>query len=473
MPDLVDAHAQRHREALAAQLGSDAVSWDDETLAKHSHDTWCLLLLRELRGTLTARPLCIVNPTRVEQVSALLAYANQQRLAVVPFGGGSGVCGGVQPPEGAVVVDLRRMNRIVEINETALLVRVQAGMMGNVFEAELNAAGYSTGHFPQSIEVSTVGGWIATRAAGQYSTRYGSIEDIVLALEVVLPDGRAVRTRVGPRSATGPDVRQIFLGSEGTLGVVTEATLRIFPRPESSVAAAYSFTSMHDGLEAIRHIMRAGWKPPVVRLYDAIETARLFTSVSTTENCLLLLLSEGPPALTAAESAACANVCADHCGEALGPEPVQHWIEERNQVPGFQPFLERGFVLDTIEVATTWDRIHDLYREVIAALQQVEGIVVASGHSSHSYPQGTNIYFTFVARPEDPARCEDTYLTCWRQAMEATLRCDGTISHHHGIGRLRVPWMRRELGGGVDVLRSIKGALDPNGIMNPGALIPE
>lgn len=465
--------AQHHREALVEQLGSHAVHWDDTTLANHSHDTWCLSILRELRGTLTERPLCVVTPWEVEQISVLLAYANQHRLAVVPFGAGSGVCGGVQPAQGAIVVDLRRMNRILEINETALLVRVQAGMMGHTFEAALNDAGYSMGHFPQSIELSTVGGWIGTRAAGQYSTRYGSIEDILLALEVVLADGRVVRTRVGPRSATGPDVRQIFLGAEGTLGVVTEATLRMFPRPESSVAAAYSFASMHDGLEAIREIMRAGWKPPVVRLYDATETARLFASVSNTENCLLLLLSEGPPALTAGESAACAGVCADHCGEALGPEPVQQWVKERNQVPGFQPFLERGFVLDTIEVATTWDRIDDLYREVIAALQQVQGLVVASGHSSHSYPQGTNIYFTFVARPEDPARAEETYLTCWRQAMEATLRCGGTISHHHGIGRLRMPWMERELGGGLDVLRTIKRALDPNGIMNPGVLIPD
>jgi alkyldihydroxyacetonephosphate synthase len=470
---MLDSRAGGHRAALVACLGPEAVRWDDDSLAEHSHDTWCLSLLRKLRGSLTVRPLCVVTPCAVEQISTLLQYANRHHLAIVPFGGGSGVCGGVLPADGAVVVDLRGMNRIIALDDTALTVRVQAGMMGNAFEGALNDAGYSMGHFPQSIDVSTVGGWVATRAAGQYSTRYGCIEDLVLALEVVLPDGRVLRTRVGPRSSTGPDLRQVFLGSEGTLGVVTELTVRIFPRPETSVGQAYSFTSMRDGFEAVRLLMRAGWRPPVVRLYDGIETARLFTAFSTADNCLLLLLSEGPAALTAAEGAACTAICAAQRGTPLGREPLDRWLVERNHVPRFESFLERGLVLDTIEVATTWEHIHDLYAEVLRALQQVPGILVASGHSSHSYAQGTNLYFTFVARPEDPQQAEATYLGCWEQAMEATLRCHGTISHHHGVGRLRIPWMARELGTGLAVLRSIKRALDPNGIMNPGALIPQ
>ncbi|HVM95288.1 MAG TPA: FAD-binding oxidoreductase [Candidatus Acidoferrales bacterium] len=464
--------AAQHRSALAKQLGAETLRWDADTLAEHRRDYWFLNVLRAQRGRLTVDPLCVVSPTSIEQVQNVLAYANQQRLAVVPFGAGSGVCGGVQPDAQSIVVDMRRMDRIIELNETALTVRVQAGKMGNAFESELNAAGYSAGHFPQSIDVSTVGGWVSTRAAGQYSTRYGNIEDMLLAFEAVLPDGRVVRTRVGPRSATGPDLRHFFLGAEGTLGVLTEITLRIFPRPESSIAQAFSFASMHDGLEAIRLFMRAGWRPPVVRLYDALETARLFTAVSKGDNCLLLLVSEGPGALTAAESSACAGICAAQGGEAVGREPVDRWLAERNHVPHFNMFIERGIVLDTIEVATTWDRIRDLYREVIAALQQVPGILVASGHSSHSYAQGTNIYFTFAARPEDQSKEESTYLECWKQAMEATLRCGGTIAHHHGVGRLRVPWMARELGTGVELLRALKQVFDPNGIMNPGVLIP-
>lgn len=467
-----EPNAAQHRQELARRVAPDAVAWDDAALTAHSRDTWCLSVLRSMRGQLTARPMCVVSPADQQQLIAALAYADEHRLPVVPFGAGSGVCGGVLPPESAVVVDMRRMNRLLELNETALIARVEAGMMGSALEAALNESGYSMRHFPQSIELSTVGGWLATRAAGQYSTRYGCIEDIVVSLEIVLPNGTVVRTPTGPRSATGPDLRQIFLGSEGTLGVFTEASLRIVPLPQSSAPMSFSFNSMTAGLEAIRQIVRAGWRPPVVRLYDAVETARLFPAASTTDNSLLLLLSEGVGDLVAAEERACTNICEGGGGKSVGPEPVEHWIEERNKVPTFESLLERGLVVDTIEVATTWDHIDELYREVIAALQQVKGIVVASGHSSHSYPQGTNIYFTFAAYPEDKERAEATYLECWKQAMEATLRCHGTISHHHGIGRLRVPWMQRELGAGLDVLRQVKRALDPNGIMNPGVLIP-
>lgn len=469
MPD----KTSKIRETLVAELGSDAVAWDETTLAEHQRDYWFLNVLRAKRGTLNSQPLCVIRPRSVDFVSAALRYANSHGIAVVPFGAGSGVCGGVQPDANTIVIDMRRMDRIVELNETALTVRVQAGKMGNVFESELNAAGYSAGHFPQSIDVSTVGGWVATRAAGQYSTRYGNIEDILLALEAVLPDGRVIQTRVGPRSAAGPDLRHVFLGAEGTMGIVTEVTYRIFPQPESSIGQSFTFASMEAGLEAIRQFVRVGWRPQVVRLYDAIETARLFPQVSNGNNCALLLLSEGPGALTAAETNACAGFCLAAGGEATGADPVQRWRSERNHVPGFDLFIDKGLVLDTIEVATTWDRINELYREVIAAIQTVPGVLVASGHSSHSYAQGTNIYFTFVARPDDPAKAEETYLACWRQAMEATLRSGGTIAHHHGIGRLRSAWMAQELGGGLDVLRAIKKAVDPNGIMNPGVLIPE
>ena len=471
MADPSNDDIRRTRDDLSRMLGAGAVEWDEGTLREHSHDWWMVSQLRLLRGTLGNRPACVVNPGNTEQVRQILTYANERRIPVVPFGAGSGVCAAVQPERDAIVVDLRRMNRILEVNETALTVRVQPGMMGNAFEAALNQRGYSMGHFPQSIDLSTVGGWVATRAAGQFSTRYGSIEDVLLALEAVLPNGQVVRTRVGPRSATGPDLRQIFLGSEGTLAIFTELTLRIFPRPESRVMESFSFPDFDAGLEAIRALVRAGWRPPVLRLYDAVETERHF---GDGKGCLLLVLSEGPSSLTAVEMEGCRRACAEHGGRAAGGGRVAHWLETRNQVPGFEPFLKKGFVLDTIEVATTWDRIHDLYREVIAGLSSVPGIVAASGHSSHSYAQGTNIYFTFAARPDDPAQAEPTYFACWEKTMEATLRVGGTIAHHHGVGRLRTKWMPEELGaGGLAVLRALKHALDPNGIMNPGALLPQ
>lgn len=470
MAEAVDV--RRLRADLAAAIGADRVEWGDESLAEHAHDTWPLSLLRRHQGRLTGRPACVVRPATTGEVAAVLRYANQHRVPVVPYGGGSGVAGGVLPDGGTIVVDLRRLDQLLDLNETALQVRVQAGMFGDRFEEALQARGYSMGHWPQSVALSTVGGWIATRAAGQYSTRYGSIEDMLLGLEAVMADGRIVRVKATPRRSAGPDPRHLFLGAEGTAGIVTEATLKVFPLPDSRRLLGFAFPDFDSGLEAIRHIVRAGWRPPVMRLYDAMETGRHFGQWQHDDRCFLLLVSEGPASLTAAEAEACHLACTGHGGEPVGDAPVQHWLAERNNVPSLLSFVERGFVLDTIEVAAEWDRMHALYAEVVAAMKTVKNLVVISGHTSHSYPQGTNIYFTFVARPEDPTAAEPTYLECWRQAMEATLRVGGTICHHHGIGRLRMPWMAAEHGAALDLLRAVKHALDPNGILNPGVLLP-
>jgi len=461
------------RNDLKALLGAERVAWDDATLFDHAHDTWPLALVWIHQQKLANRPACVVRPASTAEVAKVLRYAGEKGVPVVPFGAGSGVCGGVLPEAGQIVVDLRAMDRIVELNETALSARVQAGKMGDVFEKELEERGYSMGHFPQSIALSTVGGWVATRAAGQLSTRYGNIEDMLLGLEAVLADGSVVDVKSVPRRSAGPDPRHVFLGSEGTLGIVTEITVKVFPLPESRKLMCFAMPDFDSGLEAARLIVRAGWRPPVVRLYDAMETARHFGQWAKDDANFLLLVSEGPSALTAAEAEACSELCRGVGGQPVGDAPVEHWFHERNNVPSLMSFVEKGFVLDTMEVSADWDRIHDLYREVIASVQQVKNLIVVSGHSSHSYPQGTNIYFTFVARPEDPADAEATYRECWRRAMEATLRCGGSICHHHGIGRLRRDWMPQEHGESLRILRAVKSALDPKGIMNPGVLLPE
>ena len=470
---MVERDPQRVRSDLSRALGADRVDWSDAALGEHAHDTWPLSLLRLHQGRLLSRPACVVAPGSTDEVAAVLRYADGARIPVVPFGGGSGVCGAVLPSADAIIVDLRRLDQLVELNETALQARVQAGMYGHRFEEALQTQGYSMGHWPQSVSLSTVGGWVATRAAGQFSTRYGSIEDMVLGLEAVLASGRVVRIRSVPRRSAGPDLRHLFLGCEGTLGIVTEITVKVFPLPESRKLLCFAFPDFDSGLEALRHIVQPGWRPPVLRLYDAMESGRHFGQWQIDDRCLLLVVSEGPAALTAAEAEACHTVCTGHGGEALGEAPVQHWLAERNHVPSLLSFIERGFVLDTIEVAVGWDRIHALYGDVCAALRQVKSVIAISGHSSHSYAQGTNIYFTFVARPEDPSDAEATYLACWEKAMEATLRVGGTIAHHHGIGRLRTRWMAAEHGEGLALLRAVKRALDPNGILNPGALLPE
>jgi alkyldihydroxyacetonephosphate synthase len=461
------------RADLARALGRDRVDWSDTALAEHAHDTWPLSLLRLHQGRLTTRPACVVRPLSTDDVAAVLRYADAERVPLVPFGGGSGVSGGVLPSAESVVVDMRRMDQLLELNETALQARVQAGMYGHRFEEALSARGYTMGHWPQSVSLSTVGGWVATRAAGQFSTRYGSIEDMLLGLEAVLPGGRIVRIKPTPRRSAGPDPRHLFLGAEGTVGIATELTVKVLPTPESRRLLCFAFPDFDSGLETIRHIVRAGWRPPVLRLYDATETGRNFGQWQQDDRHFLLIVSEGPASLTAAEAEACHQACSAHGGEPVGEAPVQHWLKERNNVPSLLSFVERGFVLDTIEVATEWDRIHALYSEVLAAVRTVKSLIVISGHSSHSYAQGTNIYFTFVARPDDPADAEPTYLACWERAMEATLRVGGTICHHHGIGRLRARWMAAEHGTALDLLRAVKRALDPNGIMNPGVLLPD
>jgi len=453
--------------ALRKELGADRVFDDDETLAAHRVDYWILAHLRRKQGRLGPPPACVVKPRSTAEVAQTIQLAQRHGTAVVPFGGGSGVVGGAVPPGGTIVLDTRDMNRLLELNEQSLYARAEAGMMGPAYEAEIGAKGYTTGHYPQSIALSTVGGWVATRAAGQFSTRYGNIEDLCLGLEAVRASGEVVRIASFPRTSIGPSLRELFLGSEGTLGVITEVTFRMHPVPEARVSTSFGFPGMKEALEASRRVLRVGWRPAVLRAYDATEAHRHFHE----DRCVLIALSEGPKSLVAAEMEAVRRDCLAVGGVEIGDEPARHWLQKRNEVPSWDFFIDREMLADTIEVAVTWDRIDDLYDEVRTALAESPGVILASGHSSHGYQQGTNIYFTFVMKPADFARAEEDYLAAWGNAMRATLKVGGTISHHHGIGRLRAPWLAEELGSGYPLLKDLKRALDPKGIMNPGTLL--
>lgn len=464
---------ERIRSDLRKLIDTSRVIEDPAVLARARRDTWVVSVWRSLQNAAVPDPACVVRPTSTAEVSAILRYATRERIAVVPFGAGSGVCGAVLAPEHSVVVDLGAMRALKRIDDKALLATVEPGLLGSEFEALLNDAGYSMGHFPQSIALSSVGGWVATRAAGQFSTKYGNIEDMLVAFEAVLPNGDVVRTRPVPRAAAGQDLRHVFLGAEGTTGILTELTYEIHPIAASTEKLAIAFPSMRDGLEALRRILRTGWRPAVLRLYDEIEAGRSFAGAANDGESLLLVLTEGPPELTRAEIDATTRIAAEANGRPVGGDPVDSWLHHRNTVPGFEYFLKQGMVVDTIEVASTWDRIDDLYTGVLAAMRAVPGILVASGHSSHSYGTGTNIYFTFAGRPEHTDDLEKLYFAIWNAAMEATLAAGGTISHHHGIGRVRREWLARELGSAYPLLASIRQAIDPLGIMNPGALLPE
>jgi alkyldihydroxyacetonephosphate synthase len=472
---------------LRAVLG-DRVQISEAARAAKSHDFWLLDFQRRLHGGSAPLPACVVAVESGDDVAAVLRYATAHDVSVVPYGAGSGVCGGARASEGVIVLDMRALNRIVDINDVALTVTVQPGMMGHDFERALNAAGYSMGHFPQSMELSSVGGWVATRASGQYSTKYGGIEDMLVCLEGYLADGTHFSTRNAPRSASGPSVNELILGSEGTLAVITSITYKIHPLPEAQRMGAFEFPTFDAGLEAVRVMMRSGWTPALARLYDAVEAKRHFGR----KRCVMLLLSEGPQRLADAEYEECAAIAAARGGIALGEEPVRHWLSHRFKIADLRDLaVNKGVIFDTIEVAANWDTVGKLYHDAVAALRKVPGIVNASAHSSHSYQQGACLYFTFavkkpkwarrqVARllgwkniflaPEDLPQIEASYQACWSAVMEAVRTAGGTISHHHGIGKVRRPWIEAELGSSLEVLNAIKRALDPAGILNPGTL---
>ncbi|MBM4268467.1 MAG: FAD-binding oxidoreductase [Deltaproteobacteria bacterium] len=462
-------------EELERALPQGRIERGEEIRRAHAHDYWAFEAIHDVGGNPTTPPPAVVFPESTDEVAKILTIANEQRCPVVPFGLGSGVCGGVRPGGEALVVDLSRMARVLEVNDQAATARLQAGLNGAACERLLNERGYTLGHFPQSIAVSSVGGWVATRASGQLSTRYGNIEDLLLALEVVLPGGRVLRTFPAPRAATGPDLRQIFLGSEGTLGIVTEITVKLSPKPEHQDGFAVRLPTWEDGIEVTRELLRAGWRPAILRLYDGVEAQRNFSAWFPDQAPLLLVMSEGTNEMQGAlelEIAAARAACLRRGGTDLGREPLDKWLGHRNHVPSWADLLGNGLVVDTIEVAATWDRVGPLHARVTEAIGAVPGVLVASGHTSHAYTTGVNIYFTFVGQATEEAEQERIYTGAWAAAMEATMACGATIAHHHGIGRVRRDYLPRELGEvGIDVLRAVKRAVDPNGIMNPGVLL--
>ncbi|MGH2793980.1 MAG: FAD-binding oxidoreductase [Actinomycetota bacterium] len=461
-------------ESLRTLLPSGAVSVEPEDLAAHAHDWWPLALLRMRRGDVMALPSAIVRPRSTEEVSAVLRWAQETKTAVVPFGGGSGVSGGAEAVAGAVALDTRVMDAVIAVDDTALTVSAQTGIMGRALEQHLNGRGLTLGHFPQSIDISTLGGWIAARSAGQKSARYGRLEDMILGLEVVLPDGRVVRTRPVPATAAGPDLARLFVGSEGTLGVVTEATLALRPAPAVVSHGAYAFDSFGAGLDAIRRVAREELRPAVMRLYDESDVGIAFRDApERPDGALLILRFEGDD-IADAEEKAIRGIVSRNGGKDLGPGLAERWWEHRNDAVGtFRQIMLDGLLgpaaaVDTMEIAGLWpvDGLYERVREALGAHADVVGC-----HASHPYPQGTCLYFTFVfVGSTDERAVEARYRSAWRAAADAALAAGATVTHHHGVGLLKAEWLAQEMGEGFEVLRAIKRTLDPAGIMNPGKL---
>ncbi|MCC5870816.1 MAG: FAD-binding oxidoreductase [Gammaproteobacteria bacterium] len=457
--------------ALTAALG-DAVATDDATLTAHGRDYWARSELLDWLGEPQPLPLAVVTPKSSADMAEAVRICRAHDTAMVTRGGGSGVCGGVLADRDQVVLSTRGLAGLVNFDDHNMLATFGAGTLGSDAENAVAAKGFTIGNWPQSIALSTVGGWVATRASGQFSTAYGNTEDLLYDLEAVLPDGSLFRSRATPRAAAGPDLRQLLLGSEGTLGVVTEVTFSLRPVAESGIRQAFHFADFARGIEAMREVLRRGWRPPVVRLYDARESRRHFRHTCPAGRAMLIFLHEGPEAHTQVEASAVAELCAVRGGEPADKQTVDDWFAHRNTVPSWRELFEQGLVVDTIEVATDWKRLNSLYEATLARFEAVPGLVAASAHSSHAYRSGANLYFTFALAPERDAMVA-AYDACWRGAMEAAAECGAGIAHHHGIGRVRRDWLATEIGdAGVELLRSVKRALDPGDLMNPGVLIP-
>ena len=461
-------------EALADAIGGNRVASDADTLNARRYDQWAVKHLRDWRGEAVAAPGCVVRPQSVEDVQKIVKLAAEKRVPLIPFGLGSGVCGGIEPTPDAILLDMSGMKRVRYIDNDDLLASFDAGLNGMEAEEAVAAHGLTIGHWPQSIAISSVGGWVATRASGQFSTAYGNIEDIIHSIEAVLPNGELVTLGKAVRAAAGPDLRHLLMGAEGTMGVITGVTFSLRAKAPHRDYSIFYANDMRAGFEAQRQIVRADWRPPVMRQYDGREVRRLFRDYERDGKAMLLMVHEGPKARVDAELAAMHAICAGAGLEAGDPMAAKQWIEKRNHVPSWRDMFERGYVADTVEISGRWSEIGAIYDASIAALNDIPGVINASAHSSHVYRSGINLYFSFAATFEDSAQMEPAYFAGWRAIMEATAKHGGGVAHHHGAGRLRKPYLHHDLGeNGVALLRRIKQCLDPEGIMNPGNLIPD
>jgi alkyldihydroxyacetonephosphate synthase len=465
-------------DILAGRLPDGTVSTDRQTLRHGAIDSWSLALLRRVRGDDLPEPAAVISPATTGDVATVLAWASQTGTAIVPRGAGSGVCGGATTDSDAVVLDLSRMDRIGPVDRESETVEVQAGVRGDRLEEELAANDLTTGHYPQSVAISTVGGWIAASSAGQASTGFGAIEDVLLGLTAVLPDGEILRLRPVPRSAAGPDLRRLLIGSEGTLAVVTEATLACRARPTAWEWLAFGYPDFTTMAGALKNVRRAETAAAVLRGYDETDAQLGFGTLNHTTGCVALAGfpagPAGPPGLDARKQAATAILHAS--GTELGARYGEHWWQHRNdavqtfaQIMGPERTFGTGVIVDTMEVAGLWSAVPGLYDGIKTALSAHAQAVAC--HLSHLYPSGSSLYFTFLITGADDHDAETRYREAWEQAARTCTEAGGTITHHHGVGRLKAPFLAGELGEtGTGVLSAIRKALDPAGIMNPKGL---
>lgn len=453
-------------------VGAENVATDEFSTICYSRDAWPLKLLEVKIGIMAPRPNAVLWPRSTEEVSQILKKANQYKIPIIPFGGGAGVSGGivVDPRRGGVILDLKKMDKILTIDTVSMTVTVQPGILGFTLEESLNKQGLSTCHIPSSDYTSTIGGFLASRSAGALSSKYGKIEDMCEQIEVVLPTGEICRTKKVPRAASGPDFKQLFIGSEGALGVITEATLRIWPLPEVRRWDSYLFPDLESAIKSVQSFFRHRIYCACLRLYDDVD-ARMAYGLSDIpkDSALLIVAWDGDKDMVDLEQKKCNDLSAQRGGKIMGEKYALAWFDERHKI--YYPsrtYEQSNMLADTIDVSANYDQLTTLYKTCKAEISKYKGLNVMA-HFSHFYPEGGSIYMIFVMLGFKGQDAIDRYKTAWKVGLDAALKI-GSISHHHGAGLLKSRWIQGELGSMFPVLSKIKQLLDPNDICNPGKL---
>lgn len=469
-------------------VGEENIKIDDYSRASHSYGKYYAELVKLRKFEIPTPPDAVICPRSEAEIIQIIEICNLNKIALTPFGGHSSVTRGVETPNGGVSLDLtKHINKIIEVNEINSTVTVQAGIYGPAFENYLNNYGerYTCGHFPQSFEYSTVGGWVAAKGAGQASTGYGKIDQMVLSLRVITPKG-VIETKTYPASAQGWDIHPLFIGSEGTLGVITQVTMKIRKyKPEKSKHASFIFKDFDSAVLAMRTVMQSGiGVPHLFRISDPEETDIAFKTKNfentladkflktlgykSGNRCLMFVSVDGEKPHVSQVLASIKKIVKNNGAFYIGSSPTKKWLEQRYSSAYLRdPLMDLGIMTDTLETAVMWDNLIPLWSAVRTYLKSREK-TVAMVHISHVYENGANLYFTFLS-PMDKGNELSDYELFHKGLVDTIQSNKGSLSHHHGIGRSLAPWMEKELGTNcMDLMQAIKNHLDPNGIMNPG-----
>ena len=430
-------------------------------------------------------PLAVVKAMSTEDVSKTLKYCNDNGICVITKTGAT--CSEDQlviVNDHTIYLDCSGMNQLIALDEYSMMATAGCGMPLARLEEIVNEKGLTTGHCPQSQPLAHLGGLCATRSIGQFSTYYGGIEDLVCGLEAVLPNGEVVRIRNVPRRAAGPDLRHLFLGSEGALAVITEVTLKLFRYyPDDFWKGAYVVHSFVEGIAALRDIITDGYRPSVVRLYDKADMDLNYGSVELAEGeACMFFVAEGPPDIARVTGENIDRIAKEHGARYAGTKIVDHWLATRNNIcdtigkeAAREEFRQTKTFYATCEISASWTEVADIYRAVMEKLpKELDNLTLLGGHVSHSYQTGTNIYFVYHIRANDPLQL--TEVDQWKLidmlCQEVLKKSTGGAMHHHGTGKVRVKLMKQEHGSSYVLMKGLKDMMDPNGIMNPGTLIP-